>query len=61
MTRCSLPALRLAAASAAVDSGEAIPNINDGYSGSAPDLGAFERAAAPPPAAGQIFGDSFES
>jgi hypothetical protein len=60
MTRYSLQDLRLAAASSAIDSGEAIPNINDGYSGSAPDLGAFERAAAPPPAAGQIFDDSFE-
>ncbi|MEA2063581.1 MAG: hypothetical protein U9P14_07795, partial [Gemmatimonadota bacterium] len=34
--------LRLAAGSAAVDAGEFIPGINDGFEGSAPDLGAYE-------------------
>ena len=29
--------------SAAVDVGEAIPNVNDGFAGGAPDLGAYER------------------
>jgi hypothetical protein len=34
--------LRLKAGSAAVDAGCALPNINDDFSGKAPDLGAFE-------------------
>ena len=34
--------LRLDVSGAAVDKGIAMPNINDGYSGTAPDLGAFE-------------------
>lgn len=42
----------------AVDAGEPIPNINDDFSGSAPDLGAIERAATVP--AGRIFCDGFE-
>ena len=33
---------RLRRDSAAVDAGLAMPNINDGYSGAAPDLGALE-------------------
>ncbi len=41
--------LRLRAGSAAVDAGEPIPGINDGFSGSAPDLGAYELGAEPPP------------
>ena len=61
MTRYPLPELALAAATAAIDSGEPIANINDGYSGSAPDLGAFERVAAtPPPPPGELFGSGFE-
>ena len=36
-----VPDLRLTSG-AAVDVGEAVPNINDGYRGSAPDLGAYE-------------------
>lgn len=65
MTRFSLPDLRLAAGTAAIDSGEPIPNINDGFSGTAPDLGALERVVAtpppppPPPPQGHIFGDGF--
>jgi cysteine-rich repeat protein len=43
--------LRLAAAGAAVDRGVAIPNVNDGFGGSAPDLGAYE-AGAPVPVYG---------
>ena len=34
--------LRLAAGSGAIDSGVYLPNINDGYQGKAPDLGAYE-------------------
>ena len=34
--------LRLAPGSAAVDAGIFIPNVNDSFSGSAPDLGAYE-------------------
>jgi hypothetical protein len=33
---------RLKSGSAAVDGGAVIPNITDGYSGNAPDLGALE-------------------
>ena len=36
---------RLRRGSAAVDAGLAMSNINDGYSGSAPDLGALELGA----------------
>lgn len=36
------PDLRLAPGSAAVNAGQVIPGVNDGFSGSAPDLGAFE-------------------
>jgi hypothetical protein len=42
MTQFSVPDLRLATASAAVDTGIAIANVNDGYTGPAPDLGAYE-------------------
>lgn len=42
------PDLRPAAAGAAVDRGVALPNINDGFSGSAPDLGAYEAGTALP-------------
>ena len=34
--------LRLSPRSRAVDAGEVLPNINDGYQGEAPDLGAYE-------------------
>ena len=37
-----VPDLRIRAGSAAMDGGEALPNINDGYRGKAPDLGAYE-------------------
>lgn len=43
--------LRLAPASAAVDTGSPIPNVNDGFSGSAPDMGCCE-VGAPLPAYG---------
>jgi hypothetical protein len=39
--------LRLKPGSAAVDAGVAIPNINDSFSGKAPDLGAYELGAEP--------------
>jgi hypothetical protein len=40
------PDLRPAAAGAAIDRGVALPNINDGFAGAAPDLGAYESGAA---------------
>ena len=40
--------LRLRPDAVAVDAGEVLPNINDGYTGSAPDLGAYERGAEVP-------------
>jgi hypothetical protein len=39
---------RLKPGSAAVDRGVVIPNVTDGFSGRAPDLGALEAGAAPP-------------
>jgi hypothetical protein len=39
---------RLKPNSAAVDHGVILPNITDGFSGKAPDLGAFEVGQAPP-------------
>lgn len=48
--------LRLANDPRAVDTGERIANINDGFSGSAPDLGAFERQVD----GAQVFCDGFE-
>jgi hypothetical protein len=48
MTAFAAPDLRLAAASAAVDKGVAIPGITDGFAGSAPDLGAYELGQALP-------------
>jgi hypothetical protein len=38
----------LSASSEAIDAGATIPNINDGYVGEAPDLGAYERGAPIP-------------
>lgn len=40
--------LRLKSGGAAVDAGEVIPNVNDGFRGKAPDLGAYEIGEAPP-------------
>ncbi|HUU26381.1 MAG TPA: FlgD immunoglobulin-like domain containing protein [archaeon] len=40
--------LRLVAGSAAVDAGLFIPNVNSGYTGSAPDLGAYELGSQVP-------------
>ena len=42
------PDLRLASGGAAIDVGVAIPNLTDGYTGTAPDLGAYELGATPP-------------
>ena len=39
---------RLKAGSAAIDKGVMLPNITDGFTGSAPDLGALESGAPPP-------------
>lgn len=41
--------LRLADGSAAVDVGLALANINDGFAGAAPDLGAYEAGSSLPP------------
>jgi len=40
--------LRLKPGSAAIDAGEVLPGVNDGFSGKAPDLGAYELGAALP-------------
>jgi len=40
--------LRLRKGAAAVDAGVALPNITDGYTGRAPDLGAYELGAPLP-------------
>lgn len=40
--------LRLARGSAAIDAGTVLPTITDGYTGAAPDLGAYERGVARP-------------
>ncbi|MBM4033791.1 MAG: hypothetical protein FJ291_18690 [Planctomycetes bacterium] len=40
--RCRPPDLRLREGSAACDAGQVLPNINDGFGGKAPDLGAYE-------------------
>jgi len=42
------PDATLAAASKAVDQGEVLPGITDGYKGAAPDLGALERGCPKP-------------
>jgi hypothetical protein len=39
---------RLKPGTAAIDAGVALPTINDGYKGRAPDLGAYELGQAPP-------------
>jgi hypothetical protein len=39
---------RLRAATNAIDTGVALPNINDGWVGAAPDLGAIERGGTVP-------------
>ncbi len=41
--------LRLAESGAAVDVGLALPNINDGFAGAAPDIGAYEAGSSLPP------------
>jgi len=42
------PDVRLQPGSPPVDAGLVLPNLNDGFSGAAPDLGAYELGAAPP-------------
>ncbi len=44
----SIPDLRIHAGSAAADRGEVLPNVNDGYTGAAPDLGAYEAGESLP-------------
>jgi hypothetical protein len=41
-------ALRLRPGTAAVDAGQVLPGINDGFAGKAPDLGAYELGSPPP-------------
>jgi hypothetical protein len=40
--------LRIEEGSAAIDAGVVLHNINDGFAGQAPDLGAYELGAKPP-------------
>jgi len=42
------PDLRLAPGSGAIDAGEPLPGLNDGFAGAAPDLGAYELGAELP-------------
>jgi hypothetical protein len=42
------PDLRLAPETPAIDAGQTLPGLNDGFSGSAPDLGAYELGSMPP-------------
>jgi hypothetical protein len=42
------PNLSLKSGSAAVDAGIVLPNLNDGFTGKAPDFGAYELGQAPP-------------
>ncbi|HTK77004.1 MAG TPA: right-handed parallel beta-helix repeat-containing protein [Gemmataceae bacterium] len=42
------PDLRLKPDSPAIDAGVVLPNLNDGYTGKAPDLGAYEYGQDPP-------------
>ncbi len=51
MSTYAVPDLRLKAGSAAENAGVVIPGINAGYSGSAPDVGAYE-VGAPLPVVG---------
>jgi len=43
-----VPDLRIRAGSAAVDAGTPLANVNDGYAGKAPDLGAYEAGQSLP-------------
>jgi hypothetical protein len=43
------PDLRLKPGTTAADAGQALPGLNDGYSGAAPDLGAYELGDELPP------------
>ncbi|MFP2909045.1 right-handed parallel beta-helix repeat-containing protein [Pyxidicoccus sp. 3LFB2] len=48
MTKYAAPDLRIRAGSAAENAGQVIPGLTDGYSGGAPDLGAYEAGTALP-------------
>lgn len=48
MTAFAPPDLRLRSGSAAADIGQVLPNINDGYTGTRPDAGAYELGAPLP-------------
>ncbi|MBL8914088.1 MAG: right-handed parallel beta-helix repeat-containing protein [Archangium sp.] len=58
----ALADLRLSSMNAAVDVGVALPNVNDGFAGAGPDLGAYEAGAqlpiyGPRPGGGPVCGD----
>lgn len=48
MTQFTPPDLRLRAGGKAIDMGQVLPGINDGYTGTRPDAGAYEYGAALP-------------
>ena len=48
MTAYNAPDLRPAATAAVVDKGIVIPNVNSGFRGAAPDIGAYEAGNALP-------------
>ena len=57
------PDLRLHDSGSAVDTGVVLPGINDNFSGTAPDAGAYEVGQALPeygPRLGKVFADGFE-
>ncbi len=47
---------RLAEGSPGIDAGQPLPNINDGFSGKAPDMGAFETGGAAKAIPSRLFG-----
>jgi hypothetical protein len=48
MTSFTPPDLRLKSGGGATDVGQVLPGINDGFSGTKPDAGAYELGAALP-------------
>ncbi|HET9483734.1 MAG TPA: hypothetical protein VFO79_07245 [Xanthomonadales bacterium] len=60
LTPFAPPSLAISPRSTAADAGEVIPNVNDGYAGSAPDLGAFESTATAGGGDPPLFSNGFE-
>ena len=56
-TNMSTGDLTLQSGSPCIDHGVVIPGINDGYSGSAPDIGAYEYSGAPQPPVANFTGN----